>query len=214
MTEAFAKPASNDTGWPVQVGFALTVGLLLVFYLCTGSIASSNPHRHLQQQAVQACRSIQAMLYLYALDHGGKYPTGKSSTEVFQKLIDGKYTTTAEIFWIPMPGKAKLTSKILKPKNVCWDVTTPVDVHSPNELPVVFITGFRMTYEPGARVIALFQPAEGRLLGFFVCYKGNLSMFLRNEPGTSQVADPVISTTFNPAGQKFQQLTPEGTLAP
>ena len=39
---------------------------------------------------LQKPRMINLLLFSYANDHNGKYPTGASSTEVFQKLIDEK----------------------------------------------------------------------------------------------------------------------------
>jgi len=47
----------------------------------------------------------------YATDHNGKYPEGKSSTEIFQKLIDKGYVTDPSIFYCPLPGKIKAEGK-------------------------------------------------------------------------------------------------------
>ena len=83
------------------------------------------------------------MMVSYAADHDGKFPDGNTSTEVFQKLIDENYGNDPTIFYIPLPGKTKpLAGQKLKPENVCWDVTSGLDQNSPDELPVIFMTGY------------------------------------------------------------------------
>ncbi len=53
-----------------------------------------------RMQAVQTTRTIGLCLYRYAQDHNGQYPDGKTSTEVFQQLIDEKYVTDPSIFYL------------------------------------------------------------------------------------------------------------------
>ena len=111
-------------------------------------------------------------MFQYANDHNQNYPDGKSSTEVFQKLIDGGYISDPAIFYIPMVGKIKAgVGQRLKPENVCWDVTSPVDSSAPDGLPIVFSTGYKVNYVPGGAAIPFKKPGLdqrtqlGKLLG-------------------------------------------------
>jgi hypothetical protein len=151
----------------------------------------------------------------YEQDHNGAYPTGKSSTEVFQKLIDEHYVQDPTTFWIMsfnVPGKTKATSNELKPENVCWDVTVPLDAGSSDLLPVVFLTGYRINYVPGGSAVPLFSSSEDRPPGIAVCYHGNNPAWLKNDGQPDRIVKNFISTAFDPAGKKYQQLTPDGPL--
>ena len=107
---------------------------------------------------MESTRVIAVALGQYAAAHGGKYPEGVSSTEVFQKLLDGKYVTDPATFYLFMPGKAEPTGSHLLPQNVCYDVTAGVDAASSESLPVVFVTGFRLHYQPNGQAISLTRP--------------------------------------------------------
>ena len=103
-----------------------------------------------QSPGLHICHTLAVTLFYYANEHDGKYPEGKSSTEVFQKLVDEKYITEPDIFYFPFEGKTKWTSGKLKPENVCWDVTSGLNAGDSDETPLVFITGYRLDYRPGA----------------------------------------------------------------
>ena len=87
-------------------------------------------------------------------------PTANLLREVFQKLIDGNYVSDPDVFYVPLAGKIKpeAFSKILKPENVSWDVTGNVDGSTPDQIPVVFLTCFRVTYVPGGSAISMVKP--------------------------------------------------------
>ena len=98
-------------------------------------------------------------MYSYAYDNQGNYPDGKSSTEVFQKLLDEGYCTDPTVFFIPLSGKSEpIAGQKLKPENVCWDVTSGVDSSAPDGLPIVFTTGFKVTYIPGGTAVPIIYP--------------------------------------------------------
>jgi len=108
---------------------------------------------------IQESRQIGLMMLSYATDHDGKYPDGNTSTEIFQKLIDENYCTDSTIFYIPLPGKTKpISGQKLKPENICWDVTSGLNQSSPDELPVVFMTGYKVTYAPGGSAVPIIKP--------------------------------------------------------
>jgi hypothetical protein len=69
--------------------------------------------------AMQTSHALYIAMFQYAIDKDGVFPTGKSSTEVFQKLLDGGYVTDPALFCLPLRGKypAEKGAK-LKPENV------------------------------------------------------------------------------------------------
>ena len=100
-------------------------------------------------------------MFAYATDNiqnGNAYPDGNSSTEVFQKLLDGNYCSDPSVFYLPLAGKTPaVAGQKLKPENVCWDVTSGVD-SSASDVPLVFMTGYKVTYVPGGSAVPLIKP--------------------------------------------------------
>ncbi len=182
--------------------------------------------------SMQMCRTIDLAMFSYAGDHNGKYPDGSSSTEVFQQLLDGQYITDPAIFYLPLTGKNRaIAGQKLKPKNVCFDVTSGVTSDSPDGLPVVFLTGYEVTYAPGASAILineLYDPDrswfdwligrvptnEGKFPGVAVAYKNNTAMFLKIIVATDDKASVpnFVPQDFKPDGKTYLQLTPDGVL--
>ena len=149
------------------------------------------------------------MMFQYSLDNDGKYPHGQSSTEVFQQLIDQSYVADPSVFYFPMPGKTKPTSNKLKPENVCSDVTDGAQSGDPDNLPVVFTTGYKINYETDFGHATLAYPlTKPALPGIVVGFMNNSSSFV---PAT---ADGVllINSTFDSKGKTYRQLTPNGPL--
>ena len=152
-------------------------------------------------------------MYAYANDNDGKYPTGKSSTEVFQKLIDGGYITDPSLLYVKglqVPGKTAATSNKLKPENVCWDVTIPADMNNADpSLPLLFCTGYRVEYVPHGGALPL---APGGIPGIVVYYCNNSAQFLPNDGKSDGFVPNLIPATFDTKGVKYIQLTPDGPL--
>lgn len=148
-------------------------------------------------------------MYSYANDHQQQYPDGKSSTEVFQKLIDEGYVTDPTIFYVSYEGKvpAKAGQK-LKPENVCFDVTGGVDSNSPDDVPLVFLTGYKVIYATGTTAIARFRIVPD---GIAVFYKNNSATFLKTPTADGSVAH-FVSPDFKADGKTYRQLTPDGTV--
>jgi len=169
------------------------------------------------RSSVHDARTIGLALFSYSIDHNGAYPTGKSSTDVFQKLIDGGYISDPALLYtrgLKISGKVEATSKTLKPENVCFDVTVPVDANSSDLLPVFFLTGYRINYVPGGSAVPFFLTPENRPKGIAVCYHGNNAAWLKNDGLLDGVVTNFISQAFDPAGKKYQQLTPDGPFGP
>jgi hypothetical protein len=159
-------------------------------------------------------RTLELSMYAYAQDHGGRYPDGKSSTEVFQKLVDGQYVPDPAYFYSKMAGKTPATSKRLLPENVSWDVTIPVDAKSADEIPVIFCTGFRIDYKPGGSAIPLAGQSRPYSCGdgITVCYHSHSShyrIYAKDEPG---VVENFIPADTKLGTNSYTQLTPDGPL--
>jgi len=164
---------------------------------------------------MQQAHAIGLCLSAYAQDHNGHYPEGKTSTEVFQKLLDGNYVTDPKIFYagfLEIPRKVPPESKSLKQENVCWDVTCCVDSSAPNQLPVVFQTGFKVTYQPGTAAMPVdhsprtWNGPEFTKTFIAVSYASGSSMVKRADD-KGEIPD-FISSDFDPKGKTYQQLTP------
>ena len=204
----------------VAGSIALTLAGLYLLGNSGKSVRSLGPHE------VQAYQIADA-LYRYSLQHGGRYPTGSSSTDIFQQLLDGQYVQDPALFWLEMPGKQKPTARVLRPDNVCWDITSPI-MASNEELPVVFITGYRFNYSQSGTFTPLFKSVEGRpkafVWGFIYSWDEQkatgIETHIDARPGAlpyDWCADPNHRAFYDlnlESNQKFQQLTPDGPLSP
>ena len=179
-------------------------------------------------------REIGLAMFDYAKDHGEKYPDGKSSTEIFQAFLDQKYITDPATFYIGMPGKipAKPEER-LRPENVCYDVTAGAEISDSDDLPIIYMTGFRVTFVAGSAAIPLMKPypafGNPRTWPEWFAVQPKFEQF--NDPGIAvlyndsrvgivrmTMSGPDIGTLphfvplkFNPKGKVYRQLTPEGS---
>jgi hypothetical protein len=211
------------------IGLIIFSCFFYVFFL-RGCIEQSKESDTLMQ-----ARDLGLSLFQYANDNNGKYPEGQSSTEIFQKLLDGGYLGTEsgkdsavlDLLYYPMPGKVKAApgTKKLKPENICWDVTCCLNTRSPEALPTLFLTGYKVNYQGGGGAVPLPHPPcswldwwEGKdypISFITVNYMSNNSVVLKASPdGTIH---NLISPDFfdpSPHGKTYHQLTPDGELAP
>ena len=188
--------------------------ILVLISAILPAIMGGGLNSHQYNPDMQNARSIGLLLFQYSIDHDNKYPTGKSSTEIFQKLIDEKYVNDPSIFYFKMPGKTKAASNVLKPENVSWDVTAPLDANSPDQTPLVFMTGYRINYAPGGSAVLIPGVAQTVKGGLAVCYKGNNAAFKRDDSLPGGTVTNFVPANFDPAGKEFQQLTPNGPILP
>jgi len=204
----FAKSLKSPIQWIV-----VSLILLIVVVVAWGPLVLQSLTKHSVRGATSDAKMIGIALFSYAQDHNGMYPTGKSSTEIFQKLIDEKYLSDSTLFCTQaklLPGKTEATSDRLKPENVCWDLTIPMDDKSSDFLPVVFLTGYRVNYMQGGKAVPLFSSSEPGPPGIAVCYHGGSAAWLKNDGHPVGIIANFISPNFVPDGKKYQQLTPDG----
>lgn len=181
-------------------------------------------------------RAIALLMAQYAQDHAGHYPDGKSSTEVFQKLLDEKYTDDPTLFYATYAlGKTKpLPDQPLKPENISFDITSEIDATTSTDIPVVFLTGYRVIYAPGSSAEPLIKPdsnpsrtwidwwhgaPEARIhpeTGIAVSYKDTSARWLKARLVANNISTitDFIPTTFDAHGKTYRQLTPTGPLSP
>ena len=180
--------------------------------------------------------AIGLALYSYANDNDLQYPDGSSSTEAFQKLLDGGYITDPNILYIPMPGKVPpKPGQKLKSENVSWDLTAPVNSSQASQLPLLFMTGYKVNYIPGGSATPLHGiPQYGHLLqqpswekwlglspkivyepspGIAVFYVNNAATFHSTPESSPDGSIPnFLPPDFKPDGNTYRQLTPDGVL--
>lgn len=197
----------------------ILVLISLVLFLFTGlGLGPINGHHKPARQnpTMQTCRTIVLSMFSYANDHDGHYPTGNSSTEVFQQLIDAKYVSDASTFYVNLPGKVRPVGNRLKSENVAYDVTCPVESSSPEKLPVVFLTGFQVSYVPGASAIPRPLPvatwtewwndADRRQDYLAVAYLNNGARVLL--PDATGKVPNFVPADVDLQGKVYRQLTP------
>ena len=199
------------------------VGILVLGLVCW--IAPGFQKFRESDQMLDA-RAIGLMLFQYAADHNDEYPTGKTSTEVFQQLIDGGYVSDGEnaesprkgaaIFYEMFPGKTPAKSHKLRPENVAWDLIVPVK-RMPEDMPILLTTGYRLDLKPnGGATPRTWPPRSWGDWLENIDYPRGYLVFVRN-PGTFlRQAGPdgsipnLVPGDFDPA-EPYRQLTPDGS---
>ena len=211
--EVESSPPLRKSDDGLTLSILIAIGLVVIAVMYLPSFFRPR-YSHHSSRGLQSMRAVELAMFSYANDNSNAYPTGKSSTEVFQKLIDGGYITDPAIFYIPMAGKTKaVTGAKLKPENVCWDVTQDVTDKDPDTVPIIFATGYRMTYAPGGNAVPL-KPSAITISGLQVGYKNMSAAFKADDSRPDHIVPNVIDPSFPAKGKAFQQLTPDGPLPP
>jgi hypothetical protein len=206
----------------------------ILFGAALGPIGGMQQASH--NAAMQQARMVGQLMFSYAIDntdHNNAYPDGNSSTEVFQKLIDGGYCSDPSIFYIPLPGKTPAApGQKLKPENVCFDVTSLGGANPPDAIPLLFMTGYKVTYAPRASAVPIIKPypkywtrtwsqwwqgipePNPASPGMAIFYKGNNAVFIVLDTDAGGIIKNFISPDYKPDGHTYRQLTPDGVLPP
>jgi hypothetical protein len=215
-------PLSKGEWWKIARFWVWVVVIMLVVVVVLGVLLGPQCSiRGAQQNAcMQQARQIAQCLFAYASDHNGKYPDGKTSTEVFQHLIDENYASDPGLFYfgsLRTPGKIAPDGPHLKPENISFDLTCCVDSSAPDKLPVVFLTGYKITYQAGA-VAVVAHPTPSRTWEDWwnglpawepfmaVAYKDNTAV--RMQADSDGRIPNFIPADFDPKGKTYRQLTP------
>ena len=112
-----------------------------------------------------------------------------------------------------MRGKSKAATTHLLHQTVVFDVTTPMDDSTADNVPGVFCTGFRMEYKPGGAAISL--PHQQRPTacrdGLPICFHSN-NVWYKATGDPNGVVTNVIPSDAELGPGPFVQLTPNGPL--
>ncbi len=181
---------------------------IAIAFLPTPASAQMQVARASASAIVQQTRQIGVVMFAYACDNNGAYPTGDSSTEIFQKLIDGGYVNDSTLFYVKMPGKVAPTSNKLKPENVCFDVTVAVNNKSSDMVPLIYLTGFKVSFTPDSSAVPVSDAAK-QAGGIPVFYKGDNALFRRADADGS--VPHFVAPNFQDDAH-YHQLTPDGPL--
>jgi type II secretory pathway pseudopilin PulG len=213
---AFGPPPTPKKAMSGCSMAAVIVGSLVVLLFilpCLAGIAlgpiTNGIKKAKESASMQTTRAIALAMYQYATDHQGAYPDGKTSTEVFQKLIDGKYITNPVVFYVAMPGKTRATSPTLTAANVSYDVTSGVTADSPDSLPIVFCTGYTVSYSASSSAVpdsATSSPFPGTGGGLAVACKNNNARFI--QAGADGTVTGFMPDDFNAGTKTYRQLRP------
>jgi hypothetical protein len=210
------KPQGSYNLYAESAVVLLVVIVIGVLFLVPISPA---PHSH-SSPCLQESHILGDALYAYANDHRGNYPEGTSSTEIFQQLLDQGYITDASILYVAMDGKteAAVGQKELKPENVSWDVTGGVNANDSGHLPLLFLTGFRVTYAPNGGIEPIIKPYPpyrdfGSGSGLAVFFKDNSTAWVMpTDSGLGYSMAHLLPSNFDAHGKTCRQLTPDGAL--
>jgi len=83
-------------------------------------------------------------------------------------------------------------------------MTRCVDSSAPDGLPVVFLTGFKITYQAGTSAVPISPSQASNFMAVY--YKNNNAMAKKvNDDG---VIPDFIPADFDPKGKTYRQLTP------
>jgi hypothetical protein len=197
---------SSRIGRTPRFAFILALAVIFVFGIVVRNYLASEDSAYLPHGSkLRQVRWLGQVLDSYAKDNNGKYPTGKSSTDIFQQLLDQNYINDPTWFYFSMPGKTKPASNKLNPENVCFDVTDGVLPDDSESLPLVVTTGYKIDYIPGGKAHPLVNSYPQRI---DVYYRGNQAF--HKIGGTDGI--PLIDPAFDPKGRTYRQLTPDGPL--
>ncbi len=158
-----------------------------------------------EARGIKQVQLIAAALNSYARDHHGAYPDGSTSTDVFQKLLDGKYVDDPKVFFTLLPAKIPADSKQLEAQNVCFDFTAGASANSPGDLPLVFTTGYDVTYTAGSNARHA-SDLPGIFHGMAVDYKDGSAHFRRAAADGS--VPNVVPKDFDAKGETYRQVRP------
>jgi hypothetical protein len=200
-------------------GFAHVIGVLVLIYILLFLWVNLIPPRHSKDWiAMMHCMVLAHALASYEEAHG-HLPEGKTSTEVFQNLLDdGGFGCGPEYFYVERPGKVPPTSDRLRPESVCFDVTFCSAPANSDKVPLVFLTGYRVVYQARASAMPINPMPERSWSEWFFCSRSIASPYMvfsygngGQRPITASSDGTIpnfIPADFDAKGKTYRQLTP------
>jgi hypothetical protein len=201
MVTTAASPQRPPRGPAYKIVAGLLFVLILAAIFFDPIFKAERDYTDRERQDIAAVNRIAVMLHNYAAHHGGQYPDGATSTEVFQKLLDEGLCKDPEDFYFPLPGKVKAASGTnLKAENVSFDVIGGITANDPPGMPLVFITGYELVFTTSGPIGVMMNPDQGLEANHpsprAVAYLGH------------KAAVDYVPPAVNTAGKAYHQLKP------
>ena len=207
---------SKSGKWEAEILLFVVTFLVLVI-IAAPVLALRSFRRNAEGYTAERARNLAFAAFRYANDHGQVYPFGTTSTEIFQKLYDGKYLAEpSDVFMTSNGNKTMYKGPVpvaLKPQNVTWDFLTRdrtgLTTGDPADLPLVFTeVDTAPDWAPGVNNATITSTNPWGTDGVTMCTLGQQAFFVR--PGSSWSATvPLTQPTFTPpAGVKYVTRKP------
>ncbi len=178
-------------------------------------------HKQIEGGSAAAAHNLAIAAFSYSNDNNQIYPSGSTSTEIFQTLYDGKYLIQPGNVLLKLreqslpPGKVLYSGNLpihLKSENVSWDFVTQgnsgVTGWDPTDLPLVFSqVTTAPNWQAGVNNAVITSSDTWGTEGVTVCTLAQQAWFAR--PSPSQVEVPLTDSEFQPApGVKYVTRKP------
>jgi len=195
----------------------LTLGLGL--YSAMLHTGGHKPSTGRESWKLENLKALGDAMRAYAAEHGGRYPEGVTSTEVFNVLIAEGYLEDHRVALDGGIDKSNLFAVVagtgeedetnpettrLKGPGVAWDATAGLDADTPADVPLLYTTGFDVTYAPGRRPIP--QAGTEERLVMVYTHGGRKLIFRLDDEENWEF--PVMPESL-PAENSLRQLRPE-----
>lgn len=215
---------SNDSSpqrkrWhPLQ--WAVVAMLVFVALVMVVPLFNRVSSRAPMMSATNNARQIVVLLRNYASDHGGKYPPGKTSNEVFRALVKFAFLTDERIFttdFSPFTGdndvgdEPEFANALLHGENH-WAMVGSLDIKSGESAPLVFENPTEASWPPTWNMDVAGTPVRGR------AWKSGRIVIARND--NSVAGEDLEARTGARVGLKrgvdgkdiFTRLNPTGVI--
>ena len=193
------EPQKKGWGWAQWI---LIVGLVVVGVGLTIPVFNGVAPRARVTQATNNCRQIIISLKSYASDHGGKYPEGATSNDVFRELIKAGLLEDERVFSSPenpyagdnnLGAPPDYAQAVLAGENH-WAMTKDLTDSSPDDTPLVFENPTVKSWPPLWNTLLVEVPKPGRV------WKGGKVVVGR--------ADGSVNLERLKAGERLTSLAP------
>jgi hypothetical protein len=213
------EPPPTSKRWHPLQWVVVAVIVLIGIVLCIPLYNVKSPRGHLMP-ATNNARQIVLLLRNYASDHGGRYPPGKTSNEVFRALIKSALLPNERLFtadYSPFKGdndvgdEPDFANALLHGENH-WAMVGGLDDKSSDSAPLVFENPAEASWPPKWNMDAAATPVRGR------AWKSSKIVICRND--ISVAAEDLEAKTGARVGLKknadgkdiFTQFSPTGVI--
>ncbi|MEM1060033.1 MAG: hypothetical protein AAGK14_12355 [Verrucomicrobiota bacterium] len=215
-----SDPPAKSRFQPMHLVLALAV--LTLFLGLFSAYFNTGGHKPMTGQEgwrLEQLRAVGAAMQAYAADHGGRFPAGENSTEVFNELIATGYLEDHRMAMRGGKGHKSLLDVVgggedeeptdpattrLQSAEVAWDVTAVGASESAHpDLPLVFSTGHKVSYAPGSVPVPVASDAD-RVV-YVYTFGGKWRLYRLDKQASWE--HPFLPADFEPS-ETMRQLRP------